>query len=293
MDIDSIFHGNTTLICSTLSKSLKSSDRKFLTHGTGFYYHVLSDTPVPNTKFREIKNMSLVTNRHVLFKKIDGVEYLPDDFEFNLRKVRDNKISWEPIHLDATEVQKRTKVAPIETIDVAVIDVHDLIVDKVKESTYPDIRYISPFGVNKEQTLGNTKIPVEVGDDVLVIGYPYGYYDVVNCFPIVKSGTVASSLYNDFNGEPYFLVHAKLFPGSSGSLVISKPTNVISTDGRFLYSKEKQFAFLGIFSSNPYVKILENDEHKPSEAEFDVGKVWYGRLIEKIIERGISFREKK
>lgn len=51
-----------------------------------------------------------------------------------------------------------------------------------------------------------------------------------------------------FEGNPYFLIDAKLFPGSSGSLVISKPTDTVMKDGDMLYSEEKQFSLLGVFS---------------------------------------------
>jgi hypothetical protein len=46
-----------------------------------------------------------------------------------------------------------------------------------------------------------------------------------NVFSIVKSGNISSKWGNRFGGEPYFLIDARLFTGSSGSLVISKPTN--------------------------------------------------------------------
>jgi hypothetical protein len=39
-----------------------------------------------------------------------------------------------------------------------------------------------------------------------------------------------------------------MFPGSSGSLVISRPTNITVDDGKLLTSKDKQFAVLGILS---------------------------------------------
>jgi len=32
----------------------------------------------------------------------------------------------------------------------------------------------------------------EVGDDVLIIGYPYGFYDYENKYPIVKSGIIST-----------------------------------------------------------------------------------------------------
>jgi hypothetical protein len=74
--------------------------------------------------------------------------------------------------------------------------------------------------LNQKGLAGSNKIKVEVSDGVLVIGYPNGYYDEVNLFPIVKSGIVASMWGRNFKGEPCFLIDSRLFPGSSGSLVV-------------------------------------------------------------------------
>lgn len=38
----------------------------------------------------------------------------------------------------------------------------------------------------------NSKLSINVGDDILVAGYPRGFYDMENKFPIVKSGVVSS-----------------------------------------------------------------------------------------------------
>jgi hypothetical protein len=69
--------------------------------------------------------------------------------------------------------------------------------------------------------------------------------------------------------------------------VISKPINFLFEEGRPLYSKEKQFAFLGVFSGEPI------EQHPPVELEditiirkssFNLGIVWYCYLIEEIID---------
>ena len=37
-----------------------------------------------------------------------------------------------------------------------------------------------------------------------------------------------------FRGDPYFLIDAKLFPGSSGCVLLSKPVDMVMSDGRLL-----------------------------------------------------------
>jgi hypothetical protein len=110
-------------------------------------------------------------------------------------------------------------------------------------------------------------------------------------FPIVKSGIVASRWGAPFQGNPCFLIDAKLFPGSSGSIVVSKPQQLAVHDGQLLYAREKQFAFLGIYSGEPFLEeqpVELGDLIVTRKSGFDVGIVWYGHLVGDIIERGVS-----
>jgi hypothetical protein len=145
--------------------------------------------------------------------------------------------------------------------------------------------------VSKEQFAGENNIQVQVSDDVIVAGYPHGYYDDVNLFPIVKSGIVASRWGANFRGMPCFLIDAKLFPGSSGSIVVSKPIDIIVRDGQVLSAPDKQFAFLGVFSAEPFMegRVIDAETIIITEkVSFNVGIVWYAGLIEEIIESGVS-----
>ena len=57
-------------------------------------------------------------------------------------------------------------------------------------------------------------------------------------------------------------------------------------------SKEKQFAFLGIYSGEPFREgrtIEADDLVIKQKLGFNVGVVWYAWLVEEIIDRGIKF----
>ena len=123
----------------------------------------------------------------------------------------------------------------------------------------------------------NCGISVQVADDIIIIGYPRGYYDTYNLFPIVKSGIIASRWGLHFENKPGFLIDAKLFPGSSGSIVLTKPVTSIVTDGPIAGSKEADFAFLGVFSGEPLVD---------GESSLNLGFVWYGNLVVDIVNKG-------
>lgn len=56
-------------------------------------------------------------------------------------------------------------------------------------------------------------------EEVTFIGYPSGLFDEKNVSSVIRRGITASPPWNDFEGEPIFLIDAGVFPGSSGSPV--------------------------------------------------------------------------
>jgi hypothetical protein len=277
LGIDDVFHTITTLV------SVSMPDGQ--SQGSGFYYQQLAPAEKPGEPgWRTIEKTWLVTNRHVAFPRVSGKEQVPDSFSFHLRKVDGEKITWEPVRLTTTDLLDRAKLHPNPAVDVCVIEIHDLLVERFKGGNITGWH-----AVHSEQLPGKREIFVEVSDDAVVVGYPRGFYDDVNLFPIVKSGIIATRWGAHFKGHPCFLIDAKLFPGSSGSIVVSKPTNIAFVDGQMMYSKEKQFAFLGIFSSEPYLQenpIEFDDMVITRKSGFNLGVVWYGHLVDEIIASG-------
>ena len=103
-------------------------------------------------------------------------------------------------------------------------------------------------------------------------------------------GIIASQWKSNFNGNPYFLIDSKLFHGSSGSIVLSKPSNIVEYRGRIFHTEEKDYAFLGILSGSPYInqQILESgDLTIVKQQTFDLSIVWYSYLIAEIIKSGL------
>ena len=136
----------------------------------------------------------------------------------------------------------------------------------------------------------NSQLEIEVSSDIIVASYPRGFYDNVNKFPIVKSGIISSAWGRNFNGKPMFLIDAQLFPGSSGGLVISKPTNIAMIDGKLMYNKVKQFVLLGVYSGEPiqrYDPVEIGDITVVRKSSYGLGNVWYSSLIHDIITIGI------
>jgi len=280
MNIDDKLHGISTLLLVTFPGGQGQ--------GTGFFYQKLSPKDSKQeAQWRSIEKLWIVTNRHILLQKTDEKEITPNNLTFHIRKIVKQSIVWEPVTLDANELRKRARLHPNPEVDVAMIRIEDLFVDRIKTGS----KYMQWSGITEEDLPGKNNISAEVADDVIVIGYPKGFYDEKNVFPIVKSGIIATRWGMGFNGRPVFLIDAKLFPGSSGSIVITKPVDFTVVDGKAMYAKEKQFAFLGVYSGEPFIEqdpIDFDDMTIIRKDTFNVGVVWYGQLVVDIVKKGIT-----
>ncbi len=279
---DSQLFGMTTIIECTYG-SIKSQ-------GSGFFYNDLApgDPSNQGPQWRQINGTWLITNRHVAFPKINDKEIVPDSFTFNLRQALNNQIEWLPIALTKDDLLKRTKIHQNPVVDVVAIKIDDLLISIVQSTQGKGL--ISPGTITSDNLPSNSPIEIDVTSDIVIASYPKGFYDKVNKFPIVKSGIVASFWGANFNGLPLFLVDAPLFPGSSGGVVISKPTNIAMIDGKLMHNTTKQFVLLGVYSGEPvFINRVEVDDMVIIQNKsFGLGNVWYAQLIPDIIGNGIS-----
>jgi len=56
-------------------------------------------------------------------------------------------------------------------------------------------------------------------EDITFIGYPSGLSDRKNLTPLIRKGITSTPIWNNFDGQPKFLIDADVYPGSSGSPV--------------------------------------------------------------------------
>ncbi|WP_419921957.1 trypsin-like peptidase domain-containing protein [Candidatus Poriferisodalis sp.] len=278
MSIDDALHAVSTIIESKFPVGDSQA--------TAFFYNQFEPADGDGPQWRKVTETWLVTNRHALLLQSEQAETPAEVIIFNLRQyTASGKLEWVPIELASDEWTGRALFHPDPNVDIAAIRISDLIVEGVKAG----VNYMSTWGLSADNFAGKNNIDISTASDVLVVGYPKGFYDKANVFPIIKAGVVASRWGLSFEGNPYFLIDAKLFPGSSGSLVISKPTDVVVKDGNVLHSEEKQFALLGIFSgayqfTEPPVQV--GDLSISVTAGYDLGIVWYAEHIETTVVSG-------
>lgn len=271
---DSQLYGMTTLI--------KTENNA----GSGFFYQVLTPKD-PNTtggQWRKIEGIYLITNKHVALPNNNT----PQKLVFHLREISNNKVEWLPIEIKQDELKGRILLHQNSEVDIVAIKIDDLIINITKSNK----KIMSPGTLTNDHLPSNSPLSVDVTTDIIVASYPRLFHDTENKFPIVKSGIIASGWGLKFQGMPYFLIDAQLFPGSSGGLVISKPTNFAMINNNFKYNKEKDFVFLGVYSgdfnyeetlsSGNLTLILKNP--------YGLGIVWYSDLIPEIINNGIKLQ---
>ena len=293
-----IFDRQLFALTTIIITETKANSHLYTGTASGFYYTEITptDPEAKGPQWNRIDGQWLITNRHVLFPIIDGKECVVDKLLFCLREQVNDQINWIPITLNREEIIQHTKLHTDVKVDVVAIDVSQYIKDKLLESTNTGRHIIIPGALTNRNLPDNQPIVVEVTTDVIVASYPKGFYDEVNKFPIVKSGIVASGWGLHFKGKPMFEIDAQLFPGSSGGMVISKPTNTTMIDGKMYQSSTKQYVFLGVYSGEYCWDDMEQKADGSisiRKRSYGLGNVWYSYLIPEIIYSGVAISERK
>jgi hypothetical protein len=177
--------------------------RQLLTGATGFF-------------FENDGALFLVSSRHVLHDDSSG--HFPDRVELVL-------------HVDAKNLTRTTTLAlPLYQDQRAVwrvgkdsggeVDVAALPLDRAQ---FPAEAVISAFTPGHLlQSLEDT----QVGDELLVVGFPLGFFDTLHQLPVARHATVASAFGVRFQGQGYFVTDARLHRGTSGAPVVARDASL-------------------------------------------------------------------
>jgi hypothetical protein len=125
------------------------------------------------------------------------------------------------------------------------------------------------------------EVAVQVGDDLITIGYPLGLHDSAYNLPIVRRGTLASFYPIPFEGEPYFLMECRAHSGCSGSPVLTRPGGIMQAKGaRLNLYLSRGIYLLGINSAR-----VGKDRAAKGEEPLGLNAVWFTYLIPEIISQ--------
>lgn len=172
--------------------------------GTGFIVRFAEQTR--NEQYLNVP--SIVTNKHV----IDGAKDIT--VRFHASNFNGEKINSQCEFVIPTD---EFFMHPDKNVDLCAMPIARLYKmteeDKIKPYYY---------GIRLQQIPNDDKlknyIPTE---DVIVVGYPNGLWDDLNNYPIFRKGTLATGPATNYKGQKEFLIDCAIYPGSSGSPVLS------------------------------------------------------------------------
>ncbi len=230
------------------------SGKSVVGNATGFFYEDRD------------KNLYLVTNRHVVIDEKKG--YFPDRIVIRVHVDLINIKRNRNITIELYDDEK--KPVWLEHKNVVLDDYYGCVPDVVAIPIEKEDDWVIDAFSKRE--LPPAAIDLLPGDDLIVLGYPLGFYDEEHNLPIARKASIASIYRTLFRGMPCFLIDAKLHPGTSGSPVLTKPSVIVTEMGNVLLSTERIFYLIGINSG--------------AFPNLDLGVVWYAELIEEIINKG-------
>jgi hypothetical protein len=250
--------------------------------GSGF----LIFKPIKTDDNKESGHIFLITNKHVL-----PMEGIKKDIEIRFAQKIDSNIVLRKLSIPVVDSKGKYTSKVIlhkdSTVDVVAINIsnqisnnnirldllhYDLILDEIE------------FDKDK----------IFIGTEIYILGYPDGIYENSNATPVLRSGVISTipnqnysfnarmqklySLPAKLNG---FLIDSKIFPGSSGSLVILKSEYLIEEEknGEPLFVKRPNF-ILGIVSGSiPMFDLGINTAQR-----IGLGVVYSSNTIKEVID---------
>lgn len=188
-------------ILLTTTRVMTYRDRQLLTAASGFF-------------FASGKRLFLVTNRHVL---CDAASlHQPDRIEIDVHHDPDNLTRHMVLSIMLYRGGKavwRQAGDGGGDVDVAVIEL-----DRARISPATRYKCFTPTHLQRDLQR------VEVGQSVLVVGFPLGFHDTLHHLPVVRQAIIASSFGLRFQGQGYFLTDARTHRGTSGAPVVMRRT---------------------------------------------------------------------
>lgn len=129
-----------------------------------------------------------------------------------------------------------------------------------------------------------SEIPIRMGMDVFVIGFPHGYTTSPTILPIWKRGSIATEHVIDLEDLPKFYVDTGTAKAMSGSPVIARHTGIYSPSGKFDSTSwiGSGDAFLGVYSGR-LIGEAATTPAKDSIYDVQLGIVWKKNVIDEIL----------
>lgn len=208
--------------------------------------------------FERDGRLYLVTSRHVLID--EPSKHFPDRIEIEVHTDERNLAMTAVLSLLLYEDGKATWRQASDIggeIDVAVIEIEaGLLGAHVPPAFTP-------------AHLQDRLRDVEIGEPLLVVGFPLGFHDHRHHLPVARRAAVASSFGTRFQGQGLFLTDARTHRGSSGAPVVMR-----SPAGSRQHP-HLPFKLLGIHSS----RMDMGDRDLVQDESLGLNCAWYADVL--------------
>jgi len=215
--------------------------------------------------FRHKEIKYLVTNRHVVLDEAAG--FMPTSLVVTLHQGRKdltkNIVVQISLYKGSVPLWKQHPSYEKNRCDVVLLPLNPL---TLRDKNFDFFNSASIIFMGSD--IINDKQLNPFGD-VVVIGYPLGFHDVLHNLPVYRQASIASAYGVNFNGLPYFLIDANLHNGTSGSPVVASHHTLFRERGR-----EEGYVLFGVHSA----------EHAIDENPLGLNVVWYADVLVEIAE---------
>lgn len=217
-----------------------------LTHATGFF-------------FERDDRLYVVTSRHVVLDEPSA--HHPDRIEVELhvnpRNLGDTVQFSIPLYREGKSVW-------LEGLDSA--GAIDVVALRLERDVLPESMLYHAFTSGQ---LFRKLSEVEIGAQVLIVGFPLGVYDILHRLPVARRASVASPFGIRFQGKGCFLTDARLHRGISGAPVVMRKD--AAGDGR----KDFPWMLLGVHSA----KLDVANRDSSQDESLDLNFAWYADIL--------------
>jgi len=239
-----------SLLLAVTRVSTMSGDKP-LTGATGFF-------------FERDERLFLVTSRHVVLDEASN--HRPDRLAVELHVDSINigaVIQWSIPLYGGTQQLWRQGVDSGGSVDVVAVEIN--------RPALPGSILLSAF---TSAHLVAELDQIEVGNPVLIVGFPLGFHDNLHHLPVARQAVIASAFGIRFQGQGYFLTDARMHRGTSGAPVVARVT--VQRSGR----GDLAWMLLGVHSARMDManRDIAQDER------LNLNCAWYADVLLKLTE---------
>lgn len=213
--------------------------------------------------FEHENTFYLITNRHVVIDEEE--QFHPDGLMLRVHTssnaLVENRSIHVPLYDSVGNPQWLEHPVHHDKVDVVALNIQSFLNSTDVVFTWDETSFFS------------SAYQIGVGETVVVLGYPRGFYDHIHNLPIARSGTVATPYGVPFEDHPFFLVDSRLDKGTSGSPVITAASPFRVTARSTFATGNFPARLLGVNSG----------EYSDEQGSLGLNAVWYADLVLEIV----------